>query len=94
MDKKKYIEVKAAVKILKRKSLMMFNSYYMGYTNAIKDFAEMPAADVQEVRHGYWKERMSTLSSVKCSECGNSHEYDAAYYPSCGARMDGKEVEK
>ena len=49
---------------------------------------DLPAADVQEVRHGYWKERMSTLSSVKCSECGNSHEYDTAYCPSCGARMD------
>ena len=53
--------------------------------------ADMPAADVQEVRHGHWEECMSTLSSVKCSECGNSHEYDTAYCPSCGARMDGDE---
>ena len=52
---------------------------------------DLPTADVQEVRHGYWKERMSTLSSVKCSECGNSHEYDTTYCPNCGARMDGEE---
>ena len=52
---------------------------------------DLPAADVQEVKHGYWKERMSTLSSVKCSECGNSHEYDTAYCPDCGAIMDGEE---
>ena len=49
MDKKKYIDLETAVEILKRKSLMMFNSYYKGYTNAIKDLAEIPAADVQEV---------------------------------------------
>lgn len=48
-----------------------------------------PAADVQEVRHGEWKERMSCSSSVKCSVCGNSHEYETTYCPNCGARMDG-----
>ena len=90
MDKK-YIELEAAVETLKRKSLMKFNACYKGYTDAIKDLVDIPTADVQEVRHGYWKERMSTLSSVKCSECGNSHEYDTAYCPSCGARMDGEE---
>lgn len=66
----------------------MFNDYYKGYVNAIRDLIDNPAVDVQEVRHGRWKERMSTLSSVKCSECGNSHEYDTTYCPNCGARMD------
>ena len=49
----------------------------------------IPAADVQEVRHGHWKQRMSTLTSVKCSECGTCHEYDTRYCPYCGCRMDG-----
>ena len=56
--------------------------------------AKYITADVQEVRHGHWKQRMSTLTSVKCSECGTYHEYDTRYCPHCGARMDGKEVEK
>lgn len=62
----------------------------LGDNSSIADIInEQPIADVHEVRHGRWKERMSTLSSVKCSECGNSHEYDTTYCPSCGARMDG-----
>lgn len=55
---------------------------------------DLPAADVQEVRHGYWKERMSTPSSLKCSNCGNSHEYNTTYCPWCGARMDEKDGDK
>ena len=61
---------------------------YVSVNHVIDLIDGLPTADVQEVRHGYWKERMSTLSSVKCSECGNSHEYDTAYCPSCGARRD------
>lgn len=89
MAEKQYIEREAAVETLKEKSLKMFNAYYKGYVNAIRDLIDIPFADVQEVRHGRWKERMSTSSSVKCSECGNSHEYNTAYCPHCGARMDG-----
>lgn len=55
----------------------------------IKTLWLLNPADVQEVRHGRWKERMSCLTSVKCSECGNSHKYETTYCPSCGARMDG-----
>lgn len=49
------------------------------------------ATDVQSVKHGKWKKRMSTSDSVKCSVCGNSHEYETTYCPNCGARMDGDE---
>ena len=87
MDKK-YIDADFLKQKISREWDMQELYLPVHFFEAIDD---LPAADVQEVRHGYWKERMSTLSSVKCSECGNSHEYDTAYCPNCGARMDGEE---
>ena len=52
---------------------------------------QQPIADVQEIKRGYWKKRMSTPSSLKCSNCGNSHEYKTTYCPWCGAKMYGEE---
>ena len=63
-----------------------------------------PAADVVEVRHGYWF--ITEYEYFSCSECGNSYYngcestaeaksrlkdglYDN-YCPNCGAKMDGK----
>lgn len=54
--------------------------------------ANMPAADVQPIKHGRWCKRMSTPDSFKCSVCGNNHEYFTTYCPNCGARMDGDTV--
>lgn len=64
---------------------------YVSVNHVIDLIDGLPAADVQEVRHGHWKKRMSTPSSLKCSNCGNSHEYNTTYCPWCGARMDGEE---
>ena len=61
---------------------------------------EVPAADVEPVRHGWWVERM--LDNFKkyecaCSECGaryigNYDQYcepaEFYYCPNCGAKMD------
>ena len=45
-----------------------------------------PAADVVEVRHGYWYDCGSL--SCRCSECGCKNNRETAYCPACGARMD------
>ncbi len=62
-----------------------------GYNFAVNEYREkiqaMPAADVQPVKHGHWKKRMSTPDSIKCSVCGNNHGYDTRYCPHCGAKM-------
>lgn len=101
MDKK-YIDLEAAVETLKRKSLMMFNTRYKGYTDAIKDLADMPAADVQEVRHGNWvMEHIGYgVTRYKCSVCGGRFGEDMIedfrhnrFCSDCGARMDGKDGE-
>lgn len=72
---------------------------------ALKMIEEAPAADVVEVKHGRWIDRM--LDNFRkyecaCSECGaryigNYDQYcepDEFYYcPRCGAKMDGDEDE-
>lgn len=61
-----------------------------GYKECINcGMLNVPTADVQPMKHGKWKKRMSTSDSIKCSVCGNNHEYETNYCPHCGARMDG-----
>ena len=50
----------------------------------------LPAADVVEVRHGYWYDCGSL--SCRCSECGCKNNRETAYCPSCGARMGKEDV--
>ena len=54
---------------------------------------KIPTADVQEVKHGYWKEDGEYQI---CSVCGEEHhwdEYRATYCEDCGAKMDGGKEE-
>jgi len=52
----------------------------------------MPAADVQEVKHGRWLRPYSNKQYKKCSVCGREFSvnlpYDANYCPNCGAKME------
>lgn len=63
-----------------------------------KTIENLPAADVQEVRHGEWMYNdLYFLSCAECSECGWKSSVDGEeipsyhYCPCCGARMDGEE---
>ena len=72
---------------------------------AIVDVAikNAPAADVAEVKHGYWKVlvfkggRGRGQAEAKCSICGRDAVYQITedkwefenYCPHCGAKMDG-----
>jgi hypothetical protein len=52
---------------------------------------KQPAADVVEVRHGYWKDNRN--GTFTCSVCGGqSSKMD--WCGRCGAKMDGKGDEK
>lgn len=63
-------------------------------------FDEIPAADVQEVKHAHWEDEyydeITELYYHTCSNCNT--EITATcfdnYCPNCGAIMDGKENEK
>lgn len=50
--------------------------------------AKVPAADVAEVRHGWWIYHDDD-GVFTCSECGNAESNDSYYCRLCGARMDG-----
>ena len=53
--------------------------------------ANIPAADVAEVRHGRWIAfDPKNAESKECSMCGYlfSRLYPSNYCPNCGARMD------
>lgn len=64
------------------------------YSPTIKTIKEFPAADVQPVKHGYWKEEEPRV--LKCSVCGEyapmnylgQNCIDSRYCPWCGTKMD------
>lgn len=73
----------------------------------VNAFDDMPAADVEPVRHGKWKETTSygkingleipeEHTVFRCSECGYEFEHEGylayfSYCPCCGAKMDGED---
>lgn len=56
--------------------------------NAIEYFIKMQhTVDAMPVNHGRWEDLI-------CSVCGNlGWDYEDAYCPNCGARMDGDKSE-
>lgn len=81
---KKFIDADVLAKqISKRVNNPSIRSWLFAIIN------EMPAADVQEVRHGKW-------AGTVCTNCGESTSdyYDCDYCPQCGARMDGEDNDK
>lgn len=64
--------------------------FVKGYSEAINDLADVPATDVQDVKHAKWICRPDCGCTV-CSNCKGSVEEYVAYYNYCmwcGARMD------
>ena len=88
MDKL-YISRKAAMYALMCEASTHSNPVKRAYTRAAAIVAQIAVEDVQPVKHGKWLKRMSTSDSLKCSVCGNNHEYPTTYCPNCGVRMDG-----
>ena len=95
MIEKEYIDLEETVTTLKRNSQKYFSSFRKGYVQAIEDLADIPAAKVALVRHGYWvKEKRDVLIHWHCSACKECFYLDmpnAEYCPHCGAKMDLKE---
>ena len=97
MAEKEYIEREALVEQLKKEECDC---------EWLWTILDIPAADVEPVRHGHWYNRGGRF---RCSVCDNkallkdiggtggwSHEYEqqkSPYCPNCGAKMDGNEVE-
>ena len=98
MIEKEYIDLEETVTTLKRNSQKYFSSFHKGYVQAIEDLADIPAAKVSPVRHGYWIEQCEE-SLYSCSACGaewvtiegTPEENDMDLCPHYGAKMDEKE---
>ena len=96
---KEYIERAAAMEAIF--GLNIVDPAVAQYANAVcYHLQNIPAADVAEVRHGYWKFPVFTDSDVndprcKCSECGNIETPLAIhrFCPVCGALMKEDEHE-
>ena len=89
---KEYIERASVHSIIERTSTFAFTRGGMH-----EKIDSLPAADVAEVKHGYWKPYESfpmapSLNGCPCSECDMHFSPSAIpilhYCPNCGARMD------
>lgn len=102
---KEYIDRSTLLAIIFAK----FNEHYgKSRAQAIHDFYRFvtkkicvaPAADVVEVRHGFWVEKQIPLNWCEddvdvvytCSICGNDDIGKCRYCPHCGAKMDKEKV--
>lgn len=93
---RKYIETDKLKQMVEHE-MDMQDTYLPAHFFDIVD--DMPAADVQEVRHGRWEDgkRMGFDGTFhwfrQCSEClyereDDNPDKDTNYCPNCGSRMD------
>jgi hypothetical protein len=63
------------------------------YYSLCKLVDDVPTADVQEVKHGYWQNKYRSGTTIKegvvssCCDMWNNRK--SQFCPNCGARMDG-----
>ena len=57
----------------------------------VRRIEKIPAADVQEIRHGRWTKQNPLVDTEECSLCGYNiidEEFETPFCPWCGAQMD------
>ena len=68
---------------------------YLKAAEILREFEEIPAADVVHVVHGRWEKASEYMPIYRCSICKernlfkNGDNVFSNYCPNCGARMDG-----
>lgn len=103
MADKEYIEREKFKNILESKAEMAFGTSKAFFYSVVKMLELIPAANVVEVKHGYWKEGhyegglLDGVNFDKCNICGYErliedvkYKTTYKYCPNCGAKMDGK----
>lgn len=70
-----------------------YGKKYGGFGGKISNIMEnIPTADVQEIKHGKWKEvyKNGITTVYECTNCKHL-TFGISDYCICGAQMDGKE---
>ena len=95
-----YIKREDAIKAIKEQEDSVSYDINMGLIMAMNAIADMPAADVVEVKRGCWEPDASQPygEDWTCSVCGNNpcwhrteKEVLPLFCPWCGAKMEGTE---
>ena len=92
-EKKEYIERGALLLALGEKRAVLNGLSEYGYLQVIR---EVPAADVEPVVRGEWKEFDADMNAYSCSVCnepqmfieGNPEQNEYSFCPYCGAHME------
>jgi hypothetical protein len=94
MDERKteYVEREALMKDISESVLFSVKSgqpsaEMRGANKVIDRIKSFPAADMVEVRHGYWKDNRN--GTFTCSACGGQAS-KMDWCGRCGAKMDGR----
>ena len=89
-----YIERETALKIIDNYSKTV-NADGKAIVEAVRDIVDTicPAADVVEVRHGYWEKLKDGYWCSNCCILEKDLKQEYNYCPNCGAKMDGKDGE-
>lgn len=112
MSDKKYIEIGEAIWRIKEYTKNVYGinldnseefagnskreNYCEGLYEATEIINDVPAADVKEVKHGYWVNAYPEIEPNPmfmygiCSECGAETGYQTKYCHECGSVMDLK----
>ena len=84
---------------IEREALWRAFEYEPFYDNADRDeivlpkIDDFPTADVVEVKHGRWIDKVNPDRfefKLNCSNCQCGSDLKTDYCPNCGARMDGE----
>ena len=98
---KRYVDINPAIEFLEGYDNSWGQEFADGVRIALHFIKKLPVADVQEVKHGKWREcRFGNGITVPfrkyyiCSHCNHTPQKKSRYCPYCGAKMDGKENKK
>jgi len=91
----RYINAESLIKILNAKAEMALGTPKQVFFSAANMVEKLPAADVQEVKHGRWLTDRFGFERAICSICQAVFEGGDSwkYCPHCGAKMDGGDEE-
>lgn len=86
MEEKEYLEREALMNIMING--LFPNKKIETEFDVLRAIEKAPAADVQEVRHGYKGESTFSSTGFLCSVCHSNIDRDAVFCKYCGAKMD------